>query len=194
MIILGLTGSIGMGKSTTAQMFRDEGCAVFDADATVHQLYARGGKAVPIIRSVFPDAIKNGAVNRQVLGKHMRADPLQLTVLESFVHPLVGEMRSEFLESARSRGDRVVVMDEPLLFEMNQDQSVDKIAVVTAPKSVQRERVMSRPGMTEDLFRLLLSRQLADAEKRKRADYLIFTDKGLENARNQVRQILKELG
>jgi len=192
-IILGLTGSIGMGKSTTAQMFRDEGCAVFDADATVHQLYARGGKAVPIIRSVFPDAIKNGAVNRQVLGKHMRADPLQLTVLESFVHPLVGEMRSEFLESARSRGDRVVVMDEPLLFEMNQEQSVNKIAVVTAPKSVQRERVMSRPGMTEDLFRLLLSRQLADAEKRKRADYLIFTDKGLENARNQVRQILKEL-
>jgi len=115
MIIVGLTGSIGMGKSTTAQMFRDEGCPVFDADAAVHDLYAKGGKAVPIIRSVFPDAIKDGAVNRAVLGEHMRADPLQLKVLESFIHPLVSQAREEFFQTHQEAD--IVVMDIPLLFE-----------------------------------------------------------------------------
>jgi len=191
MIIIGLTGSIGMGKSTTAQMFRDEGCPVFDADAAVHDLYAKGGKAVAIIRAVFPDAIKDDAVDRGVLGRYMRADPLQLKVLESFIHPLVSEARAKFFQD-HSKAD-IVIMDVPLLFETGLDKAVHHIAVVTAPFEVQRERVLARDGMTEALFESLLARQIPDAEKRKRADSLVFTDKGLDNARKQVQTILREL-
>jgi len=190
-IIIGLTGSIGMGKSTTADMFRAEGCPVFDADAQVHKLYERGGKAVPIIKAVFPDAIRDGAIDRQVLGRHMRADPLHLKVLESFIHPLVAESRAKFFNDNKDAD--MVVMDIPLLFETGEDKYVNHIVVVTAPAKVQRERVMARAGMNEDLFKSLLSRQTPDAEKRKRADTLIFTDKGLDNAREQVQIILKEL-
>ena len=191
MIIIGLTGSIGMGKSTTAQMFREEGCPVFDADAAVHDLYAKGGKAVPIIRSVFPDAIKDGAVDRGVLGKHMRADPLQLKVLESFIHPLVSEARTEFFDENRDAD--IVIMDVPLLFETGLDKAVHHIVVVTAPYEVQRERVLARNGMTAELFDSLLARQTPDAEKRKRALALVFSDMGLDNAREQVQTILREL-
>ena len=191
MIIIGLTGSIGMGKSTTAQMFREEGCPVFDADAAVHDLYAKGGKAVPIIRSVFPDAIKDGAVDRGVLGKHMRADPLQLKVLESFIHPLVCEARTEFFDENRDAD--IVIMDVPLLFETGLDKAVHHIVVVTAPYEVQRERVLARDGMTPELFDSLLARQTPDEEKRKRAHALVFSDKGLDNAREQVQTILREL-
>ncbi len=193
MIILGLTGSIGMGKTTTAQMFRKAGCPVFDADAVVHSLYAKGGEAVPIIRAVFPDAIKDGAIDRQVLGGHMRADPLQLQVLESFIHPMVARHRSDFLTKAEKDGARIVVMDVPLLFETGGQTYVDKVVVVTAPAEVQRERVMARPGMSDALFKSLLARQLPDAEKRARADFLIFTDKGLEHAREQVQTIINTL-
>jgi len=193
MIILGLTGSIGMGKSTTSQMFKDAGCPVFDADAEVHSLYAKGGKAVPIIKAVFPDAIKDGAVDRARLGEYVRKDPLQLKVLESFIHPLVAESRASFFEHAKKNKADIVVMDVPLLFETGGDSYVDKVIVVTAPKDVQRERVMARPGMTTDLLRSLLARQMPDAEKRKRADILIHTDTGLENAREQVHKILKDL-
>lgn len=191
MILVGLTGSIGMGKSTTAQMFKEAGCPVFDADAAVHSLYKKGGKAVPIIRAVFPDAIKDGAVDRAVLGKHMRADPLQLKVLESFIHPLVGELRSTFFEE--NNDAEIVILDIPLLFETNADTFVQKIVVVTAPADVQRERVLARPGMTVESFESLLARQTPDSEKRKRADALIFTDRGLDNAREQVQAILTEL-
>lgn len=191
MIIIGLTGSIGMGKSTTAEMFRAEGCPVFDADATVHELYAKGGKAVPIIRAVFPDAIKEGAVDRAVLGKHMRADPLQLKVLESFIHPLVSESRAAFFEENKDAD--IAVMDVPLLFETGLDKAVHHIVVVTAPAEVQRKRVLAREGMTPELFDSLLSRQTPDAEKRARAHTLVFTDKGLENAREQVQSLLREL-
>jgi len=191
MIIIGLTGSIGMGKSTTAQMFREEGCPVFDADAAVHALYAKGGKAVPIIGSVFPDAIKDGAVDRGVLGTYMRADPLQLKVLESFIHPLVSESRAEFFQE--NSGADIVVMDVPLLFETGLDKAVHYIVVVTAPFEVQRERVLAREGMTQELFDSLLARQTPDADKRARAHALVFTDKGLENAREQVQTILREL-
>ena len=191
MIIIGLTGSIGMGKSTTAEMFRAEGCPVFDADAAVHALYAKGGKAVPIIRAVFPDAIKDVAVNRAVLGDYMRADPLELKVLESFIHPLVSEAREAFF--AANKDADIVVMDVPLLFETGLDKAVHKIVVVTAPAEVQRQRVMAREGMTAELFDSLLSRQMPDAEKRKRAQFLIFTDRGLESAREQVQEILTEL-
>jgi len=191
MIIVGLTGSIGMGKSTTAQMFRDEGCPVFDADAAVHDLYAKGGKAVPIIGSVFPDAIKEGAVDRGVLGKYMRADPLQLKVLESFIHPLVSEARAEFFQDNKDAD--IVIMDVPLLFETSLDKAVHHIVVVTAPAKIQRERVLARDGMTPELFESLLARQTADSEKRKRAHSLVFTEKGLANAREQVQTILKAL-
>jgi len=191
MIIVGLTGSIGMGKSTTAQMFRDEGCPVFDADAAVHDLYAKGGKAVPIIRSVFPDAIKEGAVDRGVLGKYMRADPLQLKVLESFIHPLVSEARAEFFQDNKDAD--IVIMDVPLLFETSLDKAVHHIVVVTAPAKIQRERVLARDGMTPELFESLLARQTPDSEKRKRAHSLVFTEKGLANAREQVQTILKAL-
>jgi len=192
-IIIGLTGSIGMGKSTTADMFRAEGCPVFDADATVHRLYAKGGAAVPIIRAVFPDAIENGAVNRQTLGRHMRADPLQLEVLESFIHPLVGKERRAFFDHAEKAGQDIVVLDIPLLFETGAHEKVDKIVVVTAPAHIQKERVMARPGMNEDLFNTLLARQIPDSIKRQKADFLIFTDKGFDFAKEQVKNILKEL-
>ncbi len=193
MIVLGLTGSIGMGKSTTAQIFREAGCPVFDADAAVHDLYSKGGEAVALIRAVFPDAIKNDAIDRKVLGAHMRKDPLNLKVLESFIHPMVGKKRQAFFDQAISDNADIVVMDVPLLFETGGDSYVDKIIVVTAPASVQRERVLARPGMTEALFQALLARQMPDAEKRKRADFLIFSDKGLDAARKQVQDILDKL-
>lgn len=190
MKIIGLTGSIGMGKSTTAQMFADLGCPVFDADAAVHRMYAKGGRAIALIRSVFPDAIKNGAVDRKRLGDHMRADPLNLKVLESFIHPWVGEMRAAFLAKSKTDGARAVVFDVPLLFETGGDAQVDATVVVTAPASVQRERVMARSGMTEDLFKMILSKQMPDAEKRKRADYLVHSHKGLDVARAEVAEVL----
>jgi len=190
MKIIGLTGSIGMGKSTTAQMFADLGCPVFDADAAVHELYAKGGRAIPLIRSVFPDAITDGAVNRKQLGLHMRADPLNLKTLESFIHPWVAEMRAEFLEAAKDSGAKAVVFDIPLLFETGGDKNVDAVVVVSAPADVQRERVMAREGMTPELFEMILSKQMADAEKRNRADYIVLTHKGLEAAKVDVADIL----
>jgi dephospho-CoA kinase len=193
MIVLGLTGSIGMGKSTTANMFREMGCPVFDADAAVHRLYAKGGKAVPLIRAVLPDAVKDGVIIRAKLGEHMRRDPLNLQVLESFIHPMVADLRAAFFKEAKARGAAVAVLDVPLLFETGGDKQVDKIAVVTAPAATQRERVMAREGMTQELFEALLSRQMPDQEKRRRADYLIFTDQGLPFARKQVQKILNEL-
>lgn len=194
MIKLGLTGSIGMGKSTTASMFAEKGIPVFDADAAVHQLYAPGGRAVPLIRAVFPDAVtEKGAIDRGVLGAHMRADPLNLQVLESFIHPWVGAIRAEFLEKAEAEKAALVVFDVPLLFETGGDQRMDYTLVVTAPEDVQRKRVMSRPGMTEALLASLLARQMPDAEKRKRADFILFTDQGLDPARRDVQKIIDQL-
>ena len=194
MIVLGLTGSIGMGKTTTANMFAEAGCPVFNADQAVHDLYDRGGEAVPLIQAVFPDAVIEGAIDRSRLGEYMRKDPLQLQVLESFIHPMVAKKREAFFNEARSQGADIVVMDVPLLFETGGDRYVDKIVVVTAPAEVQKDRVLARPGMTEELFKALLARQTPDAEKRKRADFLIFTHKGLEQAREQVHNVLMILG
>ena len=191
MITIGLTGSIGMGKSTTAVMFKEAGCPVFDADNAVHDLYEKGGEAVPIIRAVFPDAIKEGAIDRGVLGRYMREDPIQLEVLESFIHPLVGNKRTQFFKDNKSAD--ITVLDVPLLFETGLDKFVDHIVVVTAPAKIQRARVLSREGMTEELFKVLLSKQMPDAIKRKRADTLIFTDMGLENAREQVHSLLRKI-
>ena len=193
MKIIGLTGSIGMGKSTTAQMFAKLGCPVFDADAAVHELYAKGGRAVPLIRAVFPDAIKSGAVDRKQLGAHMRADPLNLKVLESFIHPWVAEMRAGFIQRAKSDGAKAVVFDIPLLFETGGDKNVDAVVVVSAPAEVQRDRVMARDGMTAALFEMILSKQTPDAEKRNRADYIIETDKGFAHAEAQVKGVLSAI-
>ena len=193
MKIIGLTGSIGMGKTTTAQMFADLGCPVFDADATVHDMYKKGGRAVPLIRAVFPDAIKDDAVNRKRLGEHMRADPLNLKTLESFIHPWVGEVRADFLEKARASQAKAVVFDIPLLFETGGDKYVDATIVVSAPKDIQRKRVLARPKMTEALFEMILSKQMPDAEKRRRADYVISTADGMEAARAAVKSVLDKI-
>lgn len=182
-----------MGKTTTANIFRDLGYKVFDADAAVHRLYEKGGKAVPLIRAVFPDAVKNGAVDRSVLGRHMRADPLNLEVLESFIHPMVAAQRTSFINSAKASGEGVIIFDVPLLFETGGDLHMDGVIVVTAPMDVQKARVLARPAMTVELFEKLLSRQMPDAEKRARADYLIFTDKGVDFAREQVQKILQDV-
>lgn len=182
-----------MGKTTTAAMFKDAGCPVFDADAVVHALYARGGDAVALIRAVFPDAIKDGAVNRAVLGEHMRSDPLNLPVLESFIHPMIAKQRAQFVVEAKQAKASMVVFDVPLLFETGGHKQVDKIVVVTAPKDVQRARVMARKDMSAALFEKLLSRQMPDAQKRARADYLIHTDKGLDSAREQVQKIIQDI-
>jgi dephospho-CoA kinase len=193
MIILGLTGSIGMGKTTTAAMFADEGCPVFDADAAVHTLYSEGGKAVKLVKAVFPEAVQRGKIDRSILGKYMREDPLNLKVLESFVHPWVADMRTSFVEKSKSEGAEIVVFDVPLLFETGGHENVDYVVVVTARPDIQKERVMARPDMTEELFEMLLSRQMADAEKRRRADFILSTDVSLEDTRKQVQSLLCQL-
>ena len=181
-----------MGKSTTARMFADAGVPVFDADAAVHELYAKGGKAVPLIRAVFPDAVKDGAVVRDVLAAHMRSDPLNLPVLESFIHPMVAETRAEFLRDNASAP--AVLFDVPLLFETGGDARMDTTVVVTCSPETQAERVLARPGMSEEKFHALLARQMPDAQKRARADFVISTENGLDEARRQVQSVLESLG
>ena len=193
MIIIGLTGGIGMGKTTIAAMFKQQGCAVFGADAAVHELYAKGGAAVKIIGARFPDAIKNGAVDRAALSKHLQADPLHFQVLESFIHPLVADMRADAVAAARAQGIKIMVMDVPLLFETGGDKKVDKTVVVSAPYKVQRTRVLARPGMDMEKLTLIMARQMADREKRKRADYIIETDKSLDVSKTRVTQIIADV-
>jgi len=193
-IILGLTGSIGMGKTTTVSLFREEGCPAFDTDAAVHALYARGGEAIPFIRAAFPDVIQNEAVNRKKLREHVQAAPHHLQVLESLIHPMVERERKAFLQEAEVLDPNIVVLDVPLLFETGGEQYVDLIVVVTAPEKVQKDRVMARSGMTEDLFNIILSRQIPDAQKRKMADFLIYTDKGIKDACEQVKALLHSIG
>lgn len=186
---LGLTGSIGMGKSTTAAMFAEEGIPVWDADAAVHRLYAAGGRAVAPIQDLFPEAIIENAVSRVRIKSILAADPDALSRIEAVVHPLVALDRKDFLD--RQDSD-VVVFDIPLLFETGADQWLDAVVVVTAPHKVQKARVMDRPGMTEDQFKLILSRQMPDAEKRRRADYVVKT-LTLDDTRASVRRILEEI-
>lgn len=193
MIVVGLTGSIGMGKSTTGRMFADEGAAVFDADAEVAALYAHEGAAVDAIADVFPDSIKDNAVDRAALAAHLAAHPEDFAVLESIVHPLVAAERARFMTEAEAGGAEIVVLDTPLLFEAGVDEHVDRIVVVTAPEAVQKQRVLQRPGMTESRYRSILSRQTPDSEKRARADFIVDTGGGLESARDQVRDIMRRL-
>ncbi len=191
MFVLGLTGSIGMGKSTTAAMFRDEGIPVFDADGAVHDLYR--GAAVPSVEAAFPGTTREGTIDRGRLADRVLGNPEALKRLESIVHPLVREARNSFLRQAEAEGARLVVIDVPLLFETGGDAQVDAVAVVSAPESVQNARVMARPGMTPERLSAIKARQVPDEEKRRRAQFTIDTGKGLDEARAQVRKLIATL-
>lgn len=190
MILLGLTGSIGMGKSTTSRMFADEGALVWDADAAVHRLYARGGAAVGPLGEAFPGVVVDGVVDRTRLAERLGHDEAAFKRLEAIVHPLAAQDRADDLAAARAGGVRLAVLDIPLLFETGGDAFVDAVVVVTADPEVQAARVLDRPGMTRDRFEAILARQMPDAEKRRRADFLVDTGRGLDAARDQVREIV----
>lgn len=191
MFILGLTGSIGMGKTTTARLFAEEGVPVHDADAVVHKLYE--GEAVPLIEAAFPGTTREGRVDRQALGKRVVGDAAALKRLEDIVHPLVRNAETRFLADAEAAGAKAVVLDIPLLLETGGDQRVDAVVVVTAPDDVQRQRVMERPGMTAEKMEALIAKQMQDADKRRRADFIVDSGQGLDHARMQVRQILARI-
>lgn len=193
MIVLGLTGSIGMGKSTTAAMFAAEGAPVYDADAAVHALYGVGGVAVAPVETLFPGVLVAGAIDRGRLSERVLNDPEALKRLEAIVHPLVGAHRQSFFIQTEADGATVVVLDVPLLFETGGDKGMDAVAVVSCSPALQRERVLARPGMTPEKFESILKRQTPDAEKRARADFVIDTGAGLDAARRQVRAVLGSL-
>ena len=178
MIVLGLTGSIGMGKTTAAAAFRQVGAPVFDADAAVHRLLARGGSAVAEVEVAFPDVVRGGAVDREALGRRVFGDAGALEKLEGIVHPKVRASRTRFIRLAASRGERLVVLDIPLLFETGGEAECDFICVVSAPRFVQAGRVLGRPGMTPEKLAGVLARQMPDAEKRRRADFVVPTGNG----------------
>ncbi|MBL8543862.1 MAG: dephospho-CoA kinase [Hyphomonadaceae bacterium] len=193
MIIIGLTGSIGMGKSTVAKMFVEEGAPVFDSDAAVHALYAPGGAAVAPVEAAFAGVTKDGAIDRDALSKRVLGDASAIKQLEQIVHPLVRQAQMQFLQSNRDAGTPVVVLDIPLLFEGGGAALVDKTVVVSAPAEAQRARVLARPGMTAEKFESILARQVPDAEKRARADFVIDTGVSLEETRREVRAVLDAL-
>ena len=188
MFVLGLTGSLGMGKSTTAKFFAEEGVPVHDADASVHKLYE--GEAVPLIEAAFPGTTANGKVDREKLAKQVLGNAAAIKRLEAIVHPLVAEVRERFLREAEQAGAEVAVLDIPLLYETGGDARCDAVVVVSAPADVQRARAFERPGMTEEKFAAILGKQMPDAEKRARADFVVDTSQGYEAAHQQVREIL----
>lgn len=188
---LGLTGSIGMGKSTTAGLFRELGVPVHDADAAVHEIY--GAEGVAPVEAAFPGVAVEGRIDRGLLGARVLGDDTAMKRLETIVHPLVRAREAAFLEQARRDGAPIAVLDIPLLYETGAESRVDAVVVVSAPESVQRERVLARLGMTEEKFAAILSRQVPDSEKRRRADHIIDTSRGLDVARAQVAALLKQL-
>ena len=187
MFILGLTGSIGMGKTTTARLFAEAGVPVYDADAAVHRLYQ--GEAAAAIEAAFPGTTSQGKVDRGALGRRVVGDAPALQILETIVHPLVREAEKRFLADAEGSGAKVAVLDIPLLFETGGETRVDAVVVVSAPAKVQRARVLER-GLSAEQFEALLARQMPDAEKRRRADFVVDTSQGIEPARAQVLSIL----
>ncbi|WP_395015627.1 dephospho-CoA kinase [Dongia sp.] len=193
MIVLGLTGSIGMGKSTAAQALRQMGVPVHDADASVHRLMNHGGAAVGFIEAAFPGTARNGAIDRKELGRRVYADPADLRRLELILHPMVREQERIFLRTARARRHRVAVLDIPLLFETGGEKRCDAVIVVTAPKFLQDQRVLKRPGMSRQRLEEIVSKQMPDAEKRRRADYVVQTGSGKRAARNALARILQAL-
>jgi dephospho-CoA kinase len=190
MIILGLTGSIGMGKSTTAKLFAEAGVPVYDADATVHRLYE--GEAVPFIEAAFPGTTVDGKVDRTRLSARVVHDPAAIKQLEQVVHPMLGSSRQKFLEEAEQSGAPVAVVDVPLLYETGGEKRVDAVVVVTTSPEIQRERILARDNMTGEKLDAILTRQLPDAEKRKRADFVVDTSHGLGPVRAQIRDILRQ--
>ncbi len=188
MFILGLTGSLGMGKSATAKMFAEEGVPVHDADAAVHQLYE--SEATPLIEAAFPGTTAGGKVNRDKLAQRVLGDSAAIKKLEAIVHPLVRNAEERFLSEAERKGATVALLDIPLLFETGGDKRCDAVVVVSAPPDVQRARAFERPGMTEQKFATLLAKQMRDADKRAMADFVVDTSKGFDAARAQVRDIL----
>ena len=189
MIVLGLTGGMAMGKSTTAAMFRARGIPVWDADAAVHELYSKGGAAVPLLAGVFPAAIQDGAVNRTALKAEIAKDPSAFEHIEAIVHPLVGQHRARFLASQTAN---VIVLDVPLLFELGSDALCNYTIVVSVPADVQKERAFSRPGLTEEQFQTILSKQMPDAEKRELADFVIAA-LDLDSVEQRVDEILAKV-
>ena len=193
MLKVALTGSIGMGKSTVGKMFAAMGVPLFDADATVHALYQKGGAAVAPLRVAFPEAVIDDAVDRAILSRLVLGRPNEIAKLEAIVHPLVGERRRQFLDEAAAQGAPFVVLDIPLLFEGGGQSRVDKVIVVSAPASMQRARVLARPDMTEKKFEAILARQVPDAEKRRQADFIIDTGVTLAETEMQVRDLVAQL-
>jgi dephospho-CoA kinase len=191
MIVLGLTGSIGMGKSTTARMFADAGVPVHDSDEAVHRLYA--GKAAPLVEAAFPGTTLAGVVDRAKLGARVLGDAAALKRLEAIIHPLVRADADAFLAKHRNASESIAVLDIPLLFETGGRNRVDKVVVVTAPAEIQRERVLARPGMTEEKLASILAKQVPDAEKRRQADFVVDTGQGMEAARAAVNAIIRQL-
>ncbi len=191
MIVLGLTGSIGMGKSTTAALFRDAGVPVHDSDEAVHRLYR--GAAAPLVEAAFPGTVVDGVVDRDRLSRQVVGRPDAISRLEKIVHPLVRADADAFVAQHRAAATPLIVLDIPLLFETKGEHRVDRIVVVSAPSEVQRERVLSRPGMTLEKFEAILARQTPDAEKRRRADFIVDSSRGIEAAREQVLAIISEL-
>jgi dephospho-CoA kinase len=192
MVVIGLTGSLGMGKTTTLRFFAEAGVPVYDADETVHRLY--GGEAAASIEAVFPGTTGEQGVDRAKLAQAVLGDAAALARLEAIVHPLVRREEVRFLEAARKTGVPVAVLDIPLLFETGGDRRVDAVVVVSAPAEMQRARAFERPGMTEEKFRALLAKQIPDQEKRRRADFVVDTSQGYDSARAQVHAILRKAG
>jgi dephospho-CoA kinase len=190
MILLGLTGSIGMGKSTTAKLFAEAGVPVYDADAAVHRLYE--GEAVPAIEAAFPGTTAACKVDRALLSARVLQDPAAMKQLEQIVHPMLGASRQRFLHDAEQSGAPVAVVDVPLLFETGGENRVDAVVVVTTTSEIQRRRVLARDNMTSETFDTILARQLPDAEKRRRADFVVDTSHGLDPVRARIRDILAE--
>jgi dephospho-CoA kinase len=191
MFILGLTGSLGMGKSATAKMFAEAGVPVYDADAAVHRLYE--GEATPLIEAAFPGTTTGGKVDRDKLAQRVLGDSAAIKKLESIVHPLVAAAREKFLNEAEHKGAKVAVLDIPLLFETGGEKRCDAVVVVSAPAAVQHARVFERAGMNEQKFAAILAKQMLDADKRARADFVVDTSQGFDAARAQVRDILDRI-
>ena len=194
MRVIGLTGSIGMGKSTVLKFFAEDGCATWDADAAVHRLYGPAGAAVEAVEALFPGvSTHDKGIDRARLAERLRAEPGGFPGLEAAVHPLVRADREAWLATAREQQAKIAVVDVPLLLETGGDTEVDVVVVVSAPEEVQRRRVLARPGMTEARFNQILARQMPDADKRRRADFIIETDGSLDDTRDQVRAVLWRL-
>ena len=191
MIILGLTGSIGMGKTTASNMFAEAGVPVYSADDAVHRLYS--GRAAPLIEAAFPGTVTNGTVDREKLSATVIGKPDALKKLEAIVHPLVREEEEAFLREAEVQGSAIALVDIPLLFETGGEKRVDRIVVVSAPADIQRARVLARPGMTEEKLDAILARQIPDAEKRARADFVLDTSGSFDNLRQQITAVIEKL-